>query len=98
MHLYPFTMTAFPPSTARTSPSGQTVVHVPQPIQWAASICGCWACGPPESILPFSAASFARFSLFTRFLNNSLSFDQHNGERPLCVLFSYKIGRESSKE
>ena len=33
MHLYPLTMTALPPSIASTSPSGQTVVQVPQPMQ-----------------------------------------------------------------
>ena len=41
MHLYPFTMTALPPSIARTSPSGQTVVQAAQPMQCVASICGC---------------------------------------------------------
>src|ERR1022692_3045063 len=33
MHLYPFTMTALPPSIARTSPSGHTLVQVWQPMQ-----------------------------------------------------------------
>ena len=33
MHLYPLTITALPPSMARTSPSGQTMVHAAQPMQ-----------------------------------------------------------------
>ena len=52
MHLYPLTMTACPPSMASTSPSGQTVVHVAQPMQYCVSICGCWDCGPSERKRP----------------------------------------------
>src|SRR6266567_6252977 len=33
MHLCPLTITAFPPIIASTSPSGQTLVQVPQPMQ-----------------------------------------------------------------
>ena len=38
MHLYPLTITAWPASMARTSPSGQTVVQVAQPMQYCVSI------------------------------------------------------------
>src|SRR5271169_1646981 len=48
MHLYPLTMTALPPSMASTSPSGQTVVQVAQPMQCELSICGCCDWGPAE--------------------------------------------------
>ena len=33
MHLWPLTMTALPPIMASTSPSGQTLVQVAQPMQ-----------------------------------------------------------------
>ena len=32
---------ALPAIMASTSPSGQTLVQVPQPMQWAVSMCGC---------------------------------------------------------
>jgi len=48
------TMTAWPASIARTSPSGQTVVHVAQPMQCVVSICGCCDCGPVRTQLPLA--------------------------------------------
>src|SRR6267143_1391394 len=62
IHLYPLTRTAWPPSIARTSPSGHTMVHVAQPMQFVVSICGCCDCGPSDRRLPFCAASRARVS------------------------------------
>ena len=62
MHLCPLTMTALPPSMARTSPSGHTAVQIWQPMQCVVSMWGCCARGPSEYISPFSAARRARAS------------------------------------
>jgi len=68
MHLCPFTITAWPPSMASTSPSGQTSVQPPQPMQLLVSMWGCMPRGPEENSFPFSEAARERASLFFIFI------------------------------
>src|SRR5260370_2576352 len=100
MHLYPLTMTAWPANIARTSPSGQTMVHVAQPMQYVVSICGCCDWGPSERRLPFWAASRERASRAScplRYRRTKKSVRMTAIRRPtrlFIVVFSHKTSQQ----
>src|SRR5882672_7466040 len=101
MHLYPLTITACPASMASTSPSGQTIVHVAQPMQLEVSIWGCCDCGPSDRIFPFSADSRARTSLafcWLRYRRTKINVIVKAISRPTRLFMEYIFSQKGPQE
>src|SRR5580704_11614728 len=89
---------------ASTSPSGQTVVQVAQPMHHSASICGCWDCGPSDRNVPFFWASWAassRRSCSFRYRRTKNSVIVNAMSRPIILftlIFSHRLGQKAQPQ